>query len=95
MKEMLKKLELEPEQEEQILSILEQSRERFRALDKEAKEARSELRRQIREEIHAVLTEDQARKFDEFMHEFYSRKRGRGMKSEKPPEPPPASTENN
>jgi Spy/CpxP family protein refolding chaperone len=74
-----KELQLTPDQEKQLGSILDDSRSKFRALDKSLDPQRMQIRDESRAQMRALLTPDQQPKFDAFMQRQDSqRKNGRG-----------------
>lgn len=77
VQEMIGRLKLDPDQEKRLLSILERRREDMRQAAEEAKEAVSAIKKRVRAEILEILTDDQAREFDEFIREIRSRRRQR------------------
>ena len=72
-----------------MLSILERRREDMHAAAQVAAQKSKEAHRAIRKRAHAeileVLTEDQAREFDEFMRDLRSRWRHRKAKPTETP----------
>jgi Spy/CpxP family protein refolding chaperone len=62
-----RELELTPDQEKQMGSILDDSRSRFHALDKSLDPQRMQIRDQSRAQMRALLTPEQQPKFDAFL----------------------------
>lgn len=90
MQEMIDRLKLSPDQEKQLLEILERRREDMHRAAAEAREAHTAIKVRARKEILDILTEDQAQEFDRFMQELRSRRRQRQEQPpESPPKPPP------
>ena len=85
VKEMIERLQLDPDQEKQLHSVLERRREDMRKAEHESREAHSAIKKRTRAEILEILTEDQARRFDEFIKELRSRRRNRNEDSNKSP----------
>jgi Spy/CpxP family protein refolding chaperone len=74
-----RELELTPDQEKQLGSILDDSRSQFRALDKSLDPQRMQIRDQSRAQMRALLTPEQQPKFDAFLQRQDSERRnGRG-----------------
>jgi hypothetical protein len=82
---MIERLQLDPDQEKRLHSVLERRREDMRRAEQESREAHSAIKKRTRAEILEILTEDQAQRFDEFMKELRSRRRNRNEESNKSP----------
>ena len=85
VQEMIERLKMTPNQEEQLHSILERRREDMHKASETERETHSAIKKRTRAEIKELLTEDQYRQFDEFMKELRSRRRnGQAPPSETP-----------
>jgi Spy/CpxP family protein refolding chaperone len=74
-----RELELTPDQQKQMGSILDDSRSKFHALDKSLDPQRMQIRDQSRAQMRALLTPEQQPKFDAFLQRQDSlRHNGRG-----------------
>jgi Spy/CpxP family protein refolding chaperone len=62
-----RELELTPDQEKQLGSILDDSRSKFHALDRSMDPQRMQIRDESRAQMRALLTPDQQTKFDAFL----------------------------
>lgn len=76
--EMIKRLRLDAAQETQVRQILDETREQFRSLRREAEPREQEIRRRADERLRQVLTAEQLRQFQQEMGERRDRRRGRG-----------------
>lgn len=81
--QMLKQLELDGGQEAQVKQILNETRERLRALRRENEPREREIKAQTDERLRQVLTPEQWQKFQAEMSE--RRGRGRGGRRGPPP----------
>lgn len=70
-------LDLSREQKEELEKALASSNERARAFWKETRSAYSELRKEFRQEIRALLTPEQQKRFDEMMAREDARRKKR------------------
>src|SRR4029077_3225207 len=71
-----RELELTPDQEKQLGSILDDSRSKFRTLDRSLDPQRMQIRDQSRRQRRVLLTPEHHRKFDAFLQRQDSRRRG-------------------
>ncbi len=71
-----RELELTPDQEKQLGSILDDSRSKFRTLDRSLDPQRMQIRDQSRAQMRALLTPEQQPKFDAFLQRQDSHRRG-------------------
>jgi hypothetical protein len=85
VKEMIERLQLDPDQEKQLHGVLERRREDLHKAEQAYGEARSVVKKRARAEILEILTEDQARRLDEFLKELRSRRRSRTEESNSSP----------
>jgi Spy/CpxP family protein refolding chaperone len=69
------RLDLTPEQKQQIGAILEDMRQKVSALRTEIRPRFEEIRRAVREEIRSLLTPEQQKKFDAMQSEWESRRK--------------------
>lgn len=77
--EFTKELELTPDQQKQLGTILDDSRAKFHALDKSLDPQRMQIRDQSRAQMRALLTPEQQPQFDAFMQRQDAQHRnGRG-----------------
>lgn len=89
VQEMIERLKLNPDQEKQLLSILERRREDMHKASEDERAAHSAIKKRTRAEIKEMLTEDQYQQFDEFMKELRSRWRN----GKAPPSKTPSASE--
>jgi Spy/CpxP family protein refolding chaperone len=75
-----RQLELTPDQEKQLGDILDDSRSKFRSLDKSLDPQRMQIRDQSRAQMRALLTPEQQPKFDAFFaqQDLQRKNNGRG-----------------
>ncbi|ERR1700722_1611892 len=75
-----RQLELTPDQEKQLGDILDDSRSKFRSLDKSLDPQRMQIRDQSRAQMRALLTPEQQPKFDAFLaqQDLQRKNNGRG-----------------
>lgn len=66
---VIEQLNLNQEQREQIDKVLKDARSEFRAIYKESEPKISEIRKQVRDRIEAVLTPEQQEQFKKIMDE--------------------------
>jgi Spy/CpxP family protein refolding chaperone len=71
-----RELELTPDQEKQLGSILDDSKSKFRSLDRSLDPQRMQIRDESRAQMRALLTPEQLPKFDAFMQRQDSHRRG-------------------
>ena len=71
-----RELELTPDQQKQLGSILDDSRSKFRTLDRSLDPQRMQIRDQSRAQMRALLTPEQQPKFDAFLQRQDSHRRG-------------------
>ncbi|MBI4482761.1 MAG: hypothetical protein HY652_07720 [Acidobacteria bacterium] len=79
LKSLVKKLELSPEQLQQVKSVLARRREQVLQLQHETQPRYEQIRKSTREDVRGILSPEQRRKFDQGMEEherkFHSRKK--------------------
>ncbi|MFQ5741167.1 MAG: hypothetical protein ACE5JX_19360 [Acidobacteriota bacterium] len=76
-KRMLRRLDLDTEQERQIRQTLEQSRARYRVVGRETNGRLKEIRRETLSQIRSVLRPDQVLKLNNFLLRLNQRRRER------------------
>jgi len=88
---MAQELNLTPEQQEQIRQVFQNNDQRLRNLHKEVMSQLREIRTQLKEEINAVLDEEQEAKFDLMIKKYleqrkkeWDRRRKRPSEQRKP-----------
>lgn len=67
--EVIKRLQLNPEQETQVRQILGETREQFRSLRREAEPREREIRQRADERLRQILTPEQLQTFQQLMEE--------------------------
>ncbi len=65
--DLTKELQLTPEQQKQLASIVDDTRTQWRALYSTIEPQHEQIRQQSRDRIRAILAPDQKPKFEEFM----------------------------
>ena len=85
VQEMIERLQLDPDQEKRFHAVLERRREDMHKAEQAYRETHSTVKKRARAEILEILTEDQVRRFDEFMKELRSRRRSRAEESDRSP----------
>jgi Spy/CpxP family protein refolding chaperone len=66
--ELTRDLQLTPDQQKQLGSIVDDTRAQWRTLYTTIEPQHEQIRQQSRDRIRAILTPDQKPKFEEFMH---------------------------
>jgi Spy/CpxP family protein refolding chaperone len=66
--ELTRDLQLTPDQQKQLGSIVDDTRSQWRTLYTTIEPQHEQIRQQSRDRIRAILTPDQKPKFEEFMH---------------------------
>jgi Spy/CpxP family protein refolding chaperone len=72
-----KHLDLSPEQQKQIETILNETRARYAEIHKEADPAYEEARQESREEIRKILTPEQLSKFEDLLQRMDEKRQKR------------------
>jgi hypothetical protein len=66
--DLTRDLQLTPDQQKQLGSIVDDTRAQWRALYTTVEPQHEQIRQQARDRMRAILTADQKPKFEEFMH---------------------------
>jgi Spy/CpxP family protein refolding chaperone len=66
--DLTRELQLTPDQQKQLGSIVDDTRAQWRALYSSVEPQHEQIRQQSRDRIRAILTPDQKSKFEDFMH---------------------------
>jgi Mg2+ and Co2+ transporter CorA len=72
-----RELDLAPEQKERLGRILEESRERIMALSRSMKPKYRQIKLETREQIRAILSAEQAERFNKMTQEWDDQRRKR------------------
>lgn len=84
--QMVKGLNLTPEQETQVRAIFDDVRLQLREIRKESEPRFREVRRQADERLQSVLTPEQWERFQQIRSESRGRHNGRGRGERRPPQ---------
>lgn len=88
MLRVLRRLDLTADQQQQVREIIEASREQMREIERQDRDARMALAEQVKEDIKAILTPEQAARMETLLEEQGPRQRGpRGGAGEFGPRP--------
>jgi len=68
-------LELTPDQEKQLGSILDDTRSKFHALDTSTDTQRGQIREESRAKMRGILTPEQQPKFEAFMQQYDAKRK--------------------
>jgi hypothetical protein len=77
-------LSLNTDQKTRLKQIVDQSRERYRALSLQFRPQYDAIRDETRQEIRQILTEDQKARFEKIIHEMDERHKGRDRRGPGP-----------
>jgi uncharacterized membrane protein len=71
-------LKLDPAQKEKLKVIIDQSRERFRAISLQVRPQYDAIRQETRDQMRHILREDQKAKFEEIIQQMDAGRKNRG-----------------
>jgi uncharacterized membrane protein len=80
VEELARGLDMDSAQKEKLAVIINQSRDRYRALSKQFRPQYDTIRDQTRQEIRQILHENQKPRFEELIQEMDSRHKGSGRR---------------
>lgn len=79
--ELAKALSLDSKQKETLKGIMDQSRDRYRALSRQMRPQYETIRNDTRQQIRQILHDDQKARFENFLRDLDKRHREREAKS--------------
>lgn len=82
--ELARGLNMDSAQKEKLAVIVNQSRDRYRALSKQFRPQYDAIRAETRQEMRQILHENQKARFEELIQEMDSRRSGRRPPNSKP-----------
>lgn len=75
-----RELDLTPDQQKQLVTILDETREQYRALQQQIAPQTDKVRQQSREKIRAILTPEQIPKFEDFLRRMDEERKKRNTR---------------
>jgi|OpeIllAssembly_1097287.scaffolds.fasta_scaffold431484_2 uncharacterized membrane protein len=83
--QMAQDLKLDAVQKDQFKTIIGRSREKYRSLSQQFRPSYDTIRQETRQQMRAVLREDQLTRFEEIVREMDARFRDRSRRGEREP----------